>query len=158
MYISKKVVFFLALILISTSVIAQANPIIPIRWQGTYGGNSEYPPTFTIHSNGTVSWSGHNVPDGSISGVTIENGGGILASGAIIGDWIYLVIDGRRHGIIINLTQDFGGWTGLIGMGNFGASFIIDMLENYGVTFAPEPNTSNLPNTTVTGNGFWTAK
>jgi hypothetical protein len=121
-------------------------PIIPAKWQGTYGGHSDFPLSFTIHANGTVSWKGGAlIPDGSKSGATIMNGGAVTYQpSTLLGDWVYLAIDGEKLGILIFFTQAIGGYQGFIGMGSEGVSGLISEMEGYGVTFIPSPNISDL--------------
>ena len=132
--------------------------IIPAKWRGTYGEGGDF--TVTLHANGTISWTGEGIPNGSRSGVTIVNGGTASAPGGMKGDWVYIAADGLNQGIIINFTPAVDGYRWVLGLGNWGVSEILNLMNDYGATLSPPPNTSGIPSISIEGfsGGIWAAK
>jgi hypothetical protein len=133
--------------------ITESSDIIPAKWQGTYGEDR----LLSILGSGALYWVGWNVPDGSISGATIVNGG-ICSAPGVTGEWVYLAIDGVNRGIIAYYSPAVLDYQGIIGMGFWGANELMSMMESFGGTISPYPNISGFPGFPIDDYGFWAVK
>jgi len=132
---------------------------IPAQWQGTFGTP---PQTLTLHADGRITWTGWTfsvMPSGSRSGVTIMPGGaGGSAALGITAQWVYVAINGVREGIIVYFTPDVSGYQQLIGMGQWGANYVLNMVGTMGGALFPQPNISGFPGFPTVGEGLWYAR
>jgi hypothetical protein len=117
--------------------------IIPAKWQGFYRDQIAY---LELRPNGVIFWdfSIWNIGSGLIPGATIVNGG-IVSGPGLTGEWVYLAINGENQGIIINFPQTVYGYKSFIGMGPYGASDILEVVEDKEGIFSPYPIVESFP-------------
>ena len=124
------------------------DPIIPVKWQGTYTGGGE---TISISANGNLSWAGWSIPNGSVSNVTIVKGGTFSVLGLTGGEWVYVAFNGVYNGIILDFPESFDGSQFgeyrnikcIIGLGYTGTNQLLNMGSTMNITTSPQPNISN---------------
>jgi hypothetical protein len=129
-----------------------APDIIPSPWQGTYLADSG--DTFTLHANGTASWTSSSVANGSWTGIRIASGGTVTLGG-LTGTWVYVT---TIAGSTVSFVDTTPGFTASIG--NTGillqhpGGIAIAMLQNQvnslladpqlaGAVFTPSPVITN---------------
>ena len=136
-------------------------PVIPALWAGAYTGGSDI---FTLHSNGSASWSGWlNVAAGSWSGVSLVDGGTLTNGGVNIGTWMYVrlaadqtvshtgatpvshTISAGNVGIVLRWNVAGVGAGQSIGIGAGAIANIISGAQGMGTAFNPAPNTAGMP-------------
>jgi len=118
----------------------------PHPWFGRYVGGNDW---LTLHANGTATWNAAGTP-GSMSGITIVNGGVLHATSDpsnVLGEWVYVAINGVNAGIIVREPGGTHIGTGIgasapVGQGT-GANNLIRDVEHHGAAFNPAPVTTN---------------
>ncbi|MCL2067784.1 MAG: hypothetical protein FWG99_10010 [Treponema sp.] len=112
---------------------------IPSKWRGTYSGGGT---TFTISGSSGSYTNFGALGSGTVSDLSVEEGGAVLAGSDTVGEWVYLLAEGERFGFIYNYS--YGGNSGTIIALGGSASNIRNQAISQGGTFLPDIQISTI--------------
>ena len=112
---------------------------IPTKWRGTYSGGGT---TFTISGSSGSYTNFGALGSGTVSDLSIEEGGAVLAGSETVGEWVYLLVGDGRIGFIFN--YNYGGKSETIIALGSSASYIKNEAISEGGTFLPDIEISTI--------------
>ena len=119
--------------------------VIPNPWRGTFIGGAD---TWTLNANGTASWNIGGT-SGSMDGVTVVAGGTVTMGGASAGQWVYLVQDEQRWGIMVHPTP----YGTSVALARGAVQNLLNDAQSLGATLTPSPNLQQII-ATLPGGGY----